>query len=1280
MSFMECQPFNESILILGRFLTLKKEFVMFSKRLFSVVALGILGGFWGVSEKAAAWELQYAPIMTPWAQLVDTNAPLPEYPRPQMVRSNWMNLNGIWEFREGSASDAVPTNTQLPVEILVPFPMESAISGVAEYHAWSWYRRTFKVPAAWSGQRVLLHLDAVTWQSQVFVNGQSVGIHKGGYDPVTYDITAYLTNGGDQELIVKVYSPEDNGGQPRGKQSLYPGGIMYTSSSGIWQPVWLEPVPATSIASIHMVPDVDGEQLKLTVDISGSLEDVTVNAVARSGTSVVGSASGTPSKEMTISIPKPTLWCPTNPFLYDLDITLLKAATPVDEVTSYFGMRKISLGTQDGFLKMLLNNEFVFEFGPLDQGFWPDGVYTAPTDDALKSDIELEKAFGFNMVRKHIKVERARWYYWADKLGILVWQDMPSCNSYTSSSSIPRVDPVQFAAELTSMVRNCWNSPSIIMWDIFNEAQGQESTSSGVGQASTASYVTLVRNLDPSRLINQASGGNYFGVGDVFDNHNYPAPGNPTSSTQAVVDGEYGGVALTIPNHIWTSGGGEGSATDASDLMNQFDLYASQLSTYGASSGLSAAVYTQTTDVESELNGLFTYDRKVRKPDLLRIKKAVLKAALPPPVLTTVVPSSKSTSQTWRYTFNKPASNWYSTNFSDAAWSAGMGGFGTSVPGDAVVRTTWNTSDVWLRRSFNPGALTAETISNLVFYCYHDEDVQIYINGVLAGSASGYVTAYTALEMTDAGKQAILSNASNLLAVHCSQTSGGQYIDVGISWESNSVVSLPVSSVPSTPINLVCAYGSLGVSIGWSSIPNATSYNVKRSTVSGGTYSTVVGAAPLNCAVDASVSKGTTYFYVVSAVNESGESADSSEISITIPEGSTTGSCSLVTWFKADVLSGLVNGGNVSKWIDSSGNDNNATQTVLSQCPKFYANTMNKQPGVHFTSESQSYLAFPRPVKNSFTIQCVFQSSQGLNSGTLYYEGAGLINGEVSSVVNDFGTCLFANGSICAGTGNPDVAVVSGSGFNDGKPHLFTFTRDVGTGLVCLYVDGVQTGTTTGGVQSLTAPPQLVLGAQQTMLYYLSGDIGEIAIYNGVLDDLTRVSTEGALKGKFGILGGTSPGIPQGVLVESMGDSALISWNPVMGASSYQLYWSTNASGPFILVADNITSNSYTNSVTIGGVTNYYTVASSNAAGISSQSDAKSLLPSIPSISAVLEGNMIHVSWPSWAGDWKLYSVDRLDEPINWIQVTNDVTAKGDTYFIEAPVDSETRYFRLAKP
>jgi beta-galactosidase/beta-glucuronidase len=357
---------------------------------------------------ATAWEPKQARLMTDWARQVDPANPLPEYPRPQMVRGEWLNLNGVWEFQAGAAGEVVPGNQKLAEEILVPFPMESALSGVMKYHERSWYRRTFTVPEKWLGRRIVLHLDAVDWESEIFINGKSAGVHKGGYDPASYDITAYLNGRSPQELIVRVYDPTDAAGEPRGKQTLHPGGIMYTSTSGIWQPVWLEPVPATGIADLKLVPDIDAGGLKLSVTVSGTADDMKVNAIARVGKKVIGKISGAPGAELFLSVPKATLWCPTNPFLYDLDVTLTKGGKNLDAVTSYFGMRKISLGKVDGFVKILLNNQFVFQFGPLDQGFWPDGIYTAPTDDALKSDIQREKAVGFNMVRKHIKVERAR--------------------------------------------------------------------------------------------------------------------------------------------------------------------------------------------------------------------------------------------------------------------------------------------------------------------------------------------------------------------------------------------------------------------------------------------------------------------------------------------------------------------------------------------------------------------------------------------------------------------------------------------------------------------------------------------------------------------------------------------------------------------------------------------------------------------------------------------------------------------------------------------------------
>ncbi|MEJ0089847.1 MAG: sugar-binding domain-containing protein [Limisphaerales bacterium] len=568
------------------------------------------------------WQPKQAPLMTDWAQQVNPTNVLPEYPRPQMVRSDWMNLNGVWQFQPGATNDPVPTGLNLVGVILVPFPMESALSGVMQYNAFSWYRRQFTVPMDWSGQRTILHFGAVNWRSQIYVNGQNVGIHTGGYDPFSYDITPYL-NSGTNELIVRVYSPEDNGGQPRGKQTLYPQGIMFTSASGIWQTVWLEPVPATSIGSIHLTPDIDNNRVLVNVAINGATSGMQVKGVAFDGTNQVASTTVLPGNNMYLNIPSPKLWSPTNPYLYNLQISLTSNSVPVDAVASYFGMRKISLGTDNGFKKIFLNNHFVFEFGPLDQGYWPDGVYTAPTDDALKYDLQMEKALGFNMVRKHIKVEPQRWYYWADKLGILVWQDMPSCNSYTTNPS-PPVDSQNFIAELTAMVTNHWNSPAIISWVVFNEGQGQSGTGNGVGQASTSSLVSLVKTLDPSRLVNQASGWNHVGVGDMLDDHNYPDPVCPVSANQAVACGEFGGIWLGILNHTWSPGSGEVSPPQATNLVaSQFEALANELPDLIQNHGLSAAVYTEISDVEIELAGLLTFDRKILKPDPRRMQMAI---------------------------------------------------------------------------------------------------------------------------------------------------------------------------------------------------------------------------------------------------------------------------------------------------------------------------------------------------------------------------------------------------------------------------------------------------------------------------------------------------------------------------------------------------------------------------------------------------------------------------------------------------------------------------------
>jgi len=722
------------------------------------------------SPAAQAWQIKPAPLLTPWASQVDPAAPLPEYPRPQLVRAEWLNLNGLWQFQSGDTNDALPTGQNLASEILVPFPMESPLSGVKEYHPRAWYRRTFTVPPAWHGRHIILHLDAVSWESEVFLNGASAGIHRGGYDPISYDITDLIKGDGPQELLVRVYAPVDNAGEPRGKQTLHPHGIMYASSSGIWQPVWLEPVDAAGISDLKIVPDVDARQVKLTVNAPAAA-GVSVAVTVSSNGVPVATATGAPNTELALDIPRPALWSPDHPFLYDLKVSVQQGGTTKDTVKSYFGMRKISVGTIGGLQKMLLNNQFLFQIGPLDQGFWPDGNYTAPTDAALRSDIEAEKALGFNLVRKHIKVERARWYYWADKLGILVWQDMPSINSYTREPQ--PIDAPQFRTELNRLVATHWNSPAIIMWVLFNESQGQHDTEA------------LVREIaakDPSRLVNQASGGSHFGVGDILDVHSYPAPDCPDTTTQVRACGEFGGIGCQMPGHLWDpakAGGNYTRADGPAELIRKYNQFLNDITAFKSSRGLSAAVYTETTDCENECNGLLTYDR-VMKADVRRIRAANVRAITQTLTLTDVVPASDVMAINWKYTTTAPAADWFAPQFDDAGWSNGPASFGTGG------RTPWKTPGLWLRREFTLDALTPAKLAQVVLNVSHRGDCEIYLNGVLAAKLNGGTRTYVMEPLTDAARAALVPNGPNVLAVQCHgatgpRAKGGQFIDVGLS-------------------------------------------------------------------------------------------------------------------------------------------------------------------------------------------------------------------------------------------------------------------------------------------------------------------------------------------------------------------------------------------------------------------------------------------------------------------------------------------------------------------
>lgn len=714
-----------------------------------------------------------APIMTPFAKDVSRNAPWPEYPRPQLARADWLNLNGVWEFQPGKEDDAAPIGKTLSAAILVPFPPESALSGVMEHHERLWYRRTFTVPANWTGRQILLHFGAVDYECEVWVNGKSVGTHQGGYDPFSFDITHALSGSGPQELIVRAFDPTNDGGQPRGKQTLRPGGIMYTPTSGIWQTVWLEPVSLGGIERLKIVPDLDNSAVRIRIDPLGEAPaDTEVTLDVKDGDRVVATAKGKPGTELAIKVPDAKLWSPDSPFLYDIQATVVSGGRTLDQVTSYFGMRKISLGKEGNVTRMLLNGKFVFQIGPLDQGFWPDGIYTPPSEAALKFDIQAMKDLGFNMVRKHIKVEPARWYYWTDRLGLLVWQDMPSANSYTGRDDVvPPVDKTAFRHELTRMVENLHNHPSIIMWVTFNEGQAQHDT---------RDLVAMVKEMDPSRLVNEASGGEHRGSGDVYDIHAYPPPRAPEpKADQALAVGEYGGIGYRMPGHMWLKDvWGYTNAATPEDLVDLYAEFTFLLRKFRDENGLSAAVYTQLTDVMMEVNGLLTYDR-VWKVDPKQIARAN-RFELVPPTYTVVVPTSETESQTWKYTTERPAEDWFQPTFDDTTWKSGKGGFGArGTPAIGRLGTEWRNGNIWLRRTFNPGNLTPEQLGRLLVRDYHDEDVKVYINGVLAYQATGFHGGYENRPITDEARKAIRPNAENVLAVHCRQSEGGQYIDVG---------------------------------------------------------------------------------------------------------------------------------------------------------------------------------------------------------------------------------------------------------------------------------------------------------------------------------------------------------------------------------------------------------------------------------------------------------------------------------------------------------------------
>ena len=573
------------------------------------------------------WKPSGDKIKTIWGENFNPEDVLSEYPRPALVRNQWLSLNGLWDYSITAAEN--PNPKEFEGKIMVPFAVESSLSGVQRKVGKEnilWYHRKFKVPVAWKGKDILLNFGAVDWKAEVWLNDIKIGSHTGGYTSFSFNISPYLNNQGDQTLVVKVWDPTDDSYQPRGKQVNDPKGIWYTPVTGIWQTVWLEPVNPLHIKNVYTNSDIDIKRATFHISSTASSNSDIIKVSVFEKDKLIATEMSAASEPLVVFIENPKLWHPDSPFLYDVELELISEGKTTDKVKSYFAMRKISSKRDSyGIIRLQLNNEDYFQLGPLDQGWWPDGLYTAPTDEALLYDIKKTKELGFNMIRKHVKVEPARWYSHCDRLGMLVWQDMPSGGMFpgwvskefftgTEKDRSPESE-ANFRKEWKEIMDQFRFHPSIVCWVPFNESWGQ---------FKTKEIVEWTKSYDPTRLINPASGGNHFQVGDMLDLHNYPEPKLYLyDASRANVLGEYGGIGFPMEGHLWNTENNWGyikfrSSKEVTDTYVEYTLILKKL----AKAGFSAGVYTQTTDVEGEVNGLLTYDRKVVKVDADRVRKA----------------------------------------------------------------------------------------------------------------------------------------------------------------------------------------------------------------------------------------------------------------------------------------------------------------------------------------------------------------------------------------------------------------------------------------------------------------------------------------------------------------------------------------------------------------------------------------------------------------------------------------------------------------------------------
>ena len=755
-----------------------KRKIMLPLLLVTAISCGLL------TSTCSAWKMADCPIVTKWGKEVTPDNAWQEYPRPAMERGQWTNLNGLWDYAVTGINDKAPQ--KYDGQILVPFALESALSGVGKRFTENdalWYKRTIDIEKK-NNKKYLLNFEAVDYQSTVWVNGKKAGENIGGNLPFSFDVTKLVVSG-ENTISLKVTDATNAKGtyQLHGKQMQNPEGIWYTPVSGIWQTVWMEEVPKKHIKSLKITPKINGD-VKIEVSAVGKPKNMSL--VAKLNGKVVAKAKATDGV-FDFNIPSPKLWSPESPTLYDLEIKAGK-----DTVKSYVGLRETSMARDsNGNLRFTLNGKPYFHWGTLDQGWWPDGLLTPPSDEAMAYDIMFLKAAGFNTIRKHIKVEPRRYYTYCDRVGMLMWQDQVSnCQDghqprwtflepNPESITWPEDAHAQYMKELKQMVDSLYSHPCIVQWVPFNERWGQHQ-SMEVGK--------WIVDYDPTRQINICSGGNWHPVGHVVDNHAYPHPGFPFDlgkngrfDDYVKVVGEFGGHGFPVEGHLWNPGmrnWGYGGLPKNKDEWKQ--RYATSINIMCGLKmrGIAGAIYTQTTDVEGEINGLITYDR-MEKVETSWLKKLsdMLLSTPDDGKIKALLPTAAETVQAWKYTTSEPAGDWMKPDFNDSDWKTSDAGFGTESTPNTTVKTIWDSSNIWVRKSFNLSSIPQGLVTLNI---YHDEDAVVYLNGKKIADLQGYTNNYVPIILKDDAKAAF-KTGKNVIAISCKQTMGGQYIDAGIS-------------------------------------------------------------------------------------------------------------------------------------------------------------------------------------------------------------------------------------------------------------------------------------------------------------------------------------------------------------------------------------------------------------------------------------------------------------------------------------------------------------------